>query len=497
MKDQMKKYLLCGGILLALGAVSAGLLAGVNLITAPIIAEETVKKAKEGYLKVFEEAKSFSDQMDFSSDTDKKALSEAKLTPTNVDYYVIAYGDEAKKEEIGKVFHGAIQGRDATLELLVGFTSKNGETALKKISMLKCTDSYKATFEKNYLDPVNSGKRSYDDLKNVGATTTSTAVSTVVKEASNLFAALGGGIVEDPSAWNKAAFADKSYKVSTSAETVEGSSTFTRYYSYYDDELAHNEIGRWYIAKEGDFAAAIAVSTSGFEGGYVLSSSYTDVDYKNSPYFSSTALTSGNTGVALSSLGAKARELTSSSPFQTIAYQAVSLYEGGEDANVTPLNIEIQGVENQGEDDQPWPSSTKRQIIANSYAVIDKDGAELGVVYEAEFHLSLGEEEDRLQAHGGLYFLLGFSGESLDNPTLTKIVALENSFSRSAQFENKVIAAFNNGEDHSWKSFKDICQAEAEANVAKPKTGATVSSHGLYAVAELERKQYVALKGGK
>ena len=494
MKDQTKKYFLCGGVLLALGVVSAGLLAGVNLITAPIIADEAVKKANAGYLEVFEGA-SFSSKMDFSTEEEKKALSEAGLTPSTVDYYVTAYSDEAKTKEIGKIFHGSTAGRDADLELLVGFVDDNGTPALKKISMLTCSDSFKATFEKNYLDPVNSGSKSYDDLKNIGATVTATAVSKIVGEANKLFSALSGGIVEDPSAWNAAAFAGKNYKVSSSSAAL-SNSDFSKYYSYFDDELGHNEIGRWYIGKSGDFAAAIALSAKGFEGGYVLSSSYTDVDYKSAPYYSASSLPSGDTGKALTALKDKAITLASASPFATIEYQAISLYASGDHAEATKIDQAITGVANLGIDTQAWPTENRRQTIANSYAIFDKDDNELGIVYEAEYHIVKDEKgADETEAHGGLYFLLGFSGVDYDNPTLTNVSVLENSFSRASNLKKKVVDAFNEGSDHSWSAFKAKC--EADVKVESGKTGATISSHSLYDVANLERQLYASTKGGK
>ncbi len=497
MKDQMKKYLLCGGVLLGLGVVSAGLLAGVNLVTAPIIEAEAEKKANAGYLQIFTEAKAFS-RMDFSTEEEKKSLAEAGLAPSTVDYYVNAYSDAAKTNEIGKVFHGTTAGRDADLEVLVGLVMDNGVPALKKISMLKCSDSFKSTFEKNYLDPVNSKTRDYDDLKNIGATVTATAVSKIVAEANKLYAALAGGIVEDPSAWNQAAFAGKNYKISASSTAVEDASysEFSKYYSYFDDELSHNEAGRWYVGKEGDFAAAIAVSANGFEGGYVLSSKYTDVDYKTSPFFSASSLPSGDTGKALSEFGEKAASHLSSSPLQTLSYQAISLFDRGDHATKTEINQAITGVSNLGLDDQSWPSQNKRQVISNRYAVYDKDENELGVVYEAEFHIVKEESgADETEAHGGLYFLLGFSGENYDEPTLSDIAVLENSFSRAKNLREKIINPFNEGTDHSWSAFAEKCAKEKEVGLGK--TGATISSHALYAVANLERLDYASLKGGK
>ncbi len=497
MKDQMKKYLLCGGVLLGLGVVSAGLLAGVNLVTAPIIAEEAAKKANAGYLEIFPEAKAF-EKMSFDTEEEKKALLDNGLSLSTVDYYVNAYSDESKSKEIGKVFHGSTAGRDADLEILVGFTMDNGTPALKKITMLKCSDSFRSTFEKNYLDPVNNGSKSYDDLQNIGATITASAVSKIVSESSKLYAALAGGIVEDPSAWNQAAFAGKNYTVSSSATALSDASypEFSKYYSYFDDALGHNEAGRWYVGKDGDFASAIAISANGFEGGYVLSSSYTDVDYKSAPFYSASSLPSGDTGKALASFGEKAAKLASSSPLETIEYQAISLFDDGDHASKTTLDQIITGVANLGLDDESWPSSEKRQIIASSYTVYDQDDTELGVVYEAEFHIVKEESgSDDTEAHGGLYFLLGFSGENYDNPTLSNIDVLENSFSRGSALLKNVVTPFNEGEDHSWEQFKSKCASGVKVGVGK--TGATISSHGLYGVAELERQHYASLKGGK
>ncbi len=503
MKDQTKKYLLCGGVLLALGVVSAGLLAGINLVTAPIIAQEAVKKAQEGYKKVFSDSY-FSDQMTFATEEEQTALSEAGLKPSTVDYYVTAYKDEAKTEEKGKVFHGSTAGRDATLELLVGFaTDESGSPALVKISMLKCSDSFKSTFEKNYLDPVNAGTKDPGDLKNIGATVTATAVNKIVSEASKLYAALSGKIVENPDAWNQAAFKGK-YKVSASSTSIESSSdsSIAKFYSYYDDELAHNEFGRWYIGQEGDFAAAIAISVEGFEGGYILSSKYTDFDYKASPFCSASALPSGDTGAALTSLKDKALALSSASPFDTIEHQAISLYAKGDHAKVDALNKELTSadVPNLGikVSEDTWPTENRRQTIANRYTVYDKTDNELGVVYEAEFHLAKEESSgDEIEAHGGLYFLLGFSGEDYDNPILTDILVLENHFSKATKLRTNLVEPFNNSNDHSWTAFKEICADGEEVTSDPQRTGATISSQGLFKVADIERKDYASLKGGK
>ena len=67
MKEQVKKYLLCGGTLLCLGAVSAGLLSGVNLLTAPIIDAANESKANAAFLEVFPAAKKFSKKSYFAS----------------------------------------------------------------------------------------------------------------------------------------------------------------------------------------------------------------------------------------------------------------------------------------------------------------------------------------------------------------------------------------------------------------------------------------------
>ena len=495
MKPQMKKYLLCGGVLLGLGVISAGLLSGVNLITAPLIEASAIEKANATYREIFPEA-NFSEKMTFSTDEEKDALAKKNLKNSSVDYYLIAY-DESKAE-IGKVFHGSAVGHDGTVEVLVGFCMKNGDAALKKIAVLNCSDTWKTTFEKNYLNPVNEGTKSYDDLTNVGATVTSTAVSSIVIEAGKLYSALGGGVVEDPSSWNDAAFAGKSYKVSSSHPLSDSSyPEFTKYYSYFDDALGHNEIGRWYVGKSGDFSAALAIGESGFEGAYILSSSYTDVDYASSPFFSASSLPTGETGDALKALKGKAEALCASSPFSTLTRQAIALFEDGESAVKTELNQTIAGVSGLGFDPtSAWPSE-KKQVIMNRYAVSDKDGKKLGVAYEAQFHLSCEIEEGGVeyQAHGGLYFLLGFSGENYDNPSLTRISALENTFSRASTFQTKVLDAFNNGSDHSWSAFKSCCAAEGD--IGSSKIGATISSQGLYGVANLERQDYAALKGGK
>ena len=497
MKEQVKKYLLCGGTLLCLGAVSAGLLSGVNLLTAPIIDAANESKANAAFLEVFPAAKKFSKKSYFASEDEQKKLEDAGVAKVYVDYYVIAYEDDAGSKELGKVFHGKIAGRDAELELLVGFAMENGKSSLVKIAMIQCNDSFKANFEQNYLNPVNQGNRKYDDVAGVGATITSTAVSKVVAEADKLFSALSGGIVEDPAAWNNALFADKGYKLLAASKDVAGDSTFTKYYSLADDDLLHNEAARFYVGSEGDFTAAIAVSAEGFEGGYILSSSFADVDYKTSPSYSASSLPSGITGTALANMGQKAVELLSAGGgLLTLGKQAMNLYKGAASFTKRDLHLAISKIENLGIDDYAWPSENKKHEIYASYSVLDAEGKELGVVYEAEFHVVKDESgSDETEAHGGLYFLLGFSGEDYDNPTLTNIVALENSFSRAAQLQKGCIDVFNRGEDHSWNAFKTACAAEAQVEFGD--LGATISSHALYAVANLERQNYADMKGGK
>ena len=494
MKPLVKKCLLCGGTLLTLGIVSAGLLSGVNLLTSPIIANNNDAKANGAYLEIFPNA-SFSQKQDFSSEEDAKALSEAGLSLSTVDYYVTAYEDSGMSKELGKVFHGQTAGRDATLELLVGFSMQNGSPTLVKIAMVQCNDSFKSKFEDNYLNPVNAGSRNYEDVAGVGATVTSTAVKNVVSEAAKLFSAISGGVVEDPSSWMKGLFEGKGYKLSSSSVSISGNDAFSKYYSYYDDALGHNEAGRFYVGKVNDFSAAIAVSASGFEGGYILSSSFTDVDYKASPCYSASSLPSGDTGAALSSLGEQALALLEGNPLNTLEAQAAAMYEGGASAKKSSLNLALTGVANLGIDTYSWPAEEKKQEIYSSYEVYDASGSTLGVVYEAEFHIVKDEQgSDESEAHGGLYFLLGFSGEDYDNPTLTNVVALENSFSKASVLQKYCIDVFNKGADHSWSAFKTACAAEIKVDTAD--IGATISSHGLYEVANLERQQYSLLKKG-
>ncbi len=494
MNATVKKYLLCGSTLLCLGAVSAGLLAGVNLVTAPIIAEANEAKASAAYQEVFPAGK-FSAKQDFSSEEDRKALQEAGLTPNNVDYYVTAYEDDAKTKEIGKVFHGQIAGRDAALELLVGFAMENGKASLVKIAMVQCNDSFKSKFIENYLNPVNAGERSFDDVAGVGATITSTAVSKVVSEANKLFSALSGGIVEYPEAWNKALFGEKGYKLSSSAKEIQGNEVFSKYYSLYDDPLGHNEAARFYVGQIGDFASAIAVSEEGFQGGYILSSSFSDVDYKATPSFASSSLPQGETGNALSSMGEKAVEALSKDPLKTLSSQAIGLFEGGKTAVKTELNLALPPtIANLGIDEYRWPSE-KKQILYATYAIYGEGEEYLGNVYEAEFHVVKDEEgADGIEAHGGLYFLLGFSGEDIDNPTLTDVLSLENSFSKASVLQKYCIDVFNKGEDHSFSAFKKACGDGIK--VGNAGIDATISSHALYAVADFERQQYAKLKNG-
>ena len=151
-------------------------------------------------------------------------------------------------------------------------------------------------------------------------------------------------------------------------------------------------------------------------------------------------------------------------------------------------------IANLGIDEYRWPSE-KKQILYATYAIYGEGEEYLGNVYEAEFHVVKDEEgADGIEAHGGLYFLLGFSGEDIDNPTLTDVLSLENSFSKASVLQKYCIDVFNKGEDHSFSAFKKACGDGIK--VGNAGIDATISSHALYAVADFERQQYAKLKNG-
>jgi hypothetical protein len=66
MNDSQKKYLKAGGILCAIGAVSALLITGTNVLTAPIIAANNKAKEAAAYQAIYTATASVSDAVTVS-----------------------------------------------------------------------------------------------------------------------------------------------------------------------------------------------------------------------------------------------------------------------------------------------------------------------------------------------------------------------------------------------------------------------------------------------
>lgn len=236
MNEFTKKILRSAGILCAIGAVGGFVIAGVNVITGPIIAQHNAEAAVAAYKAIFP---------DILALGDPTPLSGKYVTKAN-----IAYKDVAKTEEIGTIYTGtSSNGHTHGIQVMVGF-SKNGSgaTIYGKIVILDntATAGYGATVVENYVNPYNAAP-SGDLINNVscGATEAATAIKLIVNEAKTIFESVGP--IEDVAAELKTIFPNEANY--DDAVALSGQGYAQQYYAVYSDEAKKTYLGSAYRLK--------------------------------------------------------------------------------------------------------------------------------------------------------------------------------------------------------------------------------------------------------
>ncbi len=233
-------WLKVGGILCAIAGGSAVILTSLNLVTAPIIENNNLKKAASGYLSIFSS---------YDHRSDKVSLEDNSY----LESYEIVY--DKSNAELGYVYTSKVTDVHGfgDIQAMVGISGNNDSPVLGKVYLVKDTVSYKTIFEPKYVEPYNENP-SDTTLNNVkcGATYASTALQSMINAARDHYSTLGDGFIEDiesdiENIWGKESGYNSAY--STSSAYAGSSETIKKTYTFFEDETMTGEMGRLYSAK--------------------------------------------------------------------------------------------------------------------------------------------------------------------------------------------------------------------------------------------------------
>ncbi|MBO6280421.1 MAG: hypothetical protein J6M95_02435 [Bacilli bacterium] len=162
-----KHYIITSITLGLIGAASAGLIGAANLLTRKQIAQNELDKINSGIIEIFGKNASIESE---------NSLSGYKYT--NYSYYIKDSGDDIDRyafKTTGSNSYGKIS-------LLVGFTMKDSGVEFVGLSIIVNEQTYASTLVDNYINPLNSGDVSIDDV-NCGATYGAKLVRNMINDA--------------------------------------------------------------------------------------------------------------------------------------------------------------------------------------------------------------------------------------------------------------------------------------------------------------------------
>lgn len=171
-----------GGILCAVGAVSALLIGAANMLTADKISAREAELQEEALKEIFLDENGeiptdlvFEDSVDIKTDDS----SFSKL----ICYWNVKSSSESEKEDAkyGYVFKtsGSDKNNYGTVSMLVGI---NLDNSIGRISILSNSETYATTLVNEYVNPYNNKERDLTDVK-CGATFGATLIKEMAEAA--------------------------------------------------------------------------------------------------------------------------------------------------------------------------------------------------------------------------------------------------------------------------------------------------------------------------
>ena len=255
-KPEWQHWLAVGGILCAIGGVSALALTALNLVTGPIIKRNNDQKQLAGYRAIYANCQAVSDPVAIDNNA-------------NLAEYYQAYSDEGKTQLIGYIYNSktiAVKSY-GNIHAMVGISSEGDNPVLGKVYLVEDSLSYKNTFETGYVEPYNANP-SDETLAAVkcGATYGATALNEIITAARDHFTANFGDSFVEPLADDTKAIWGQEYQQDLVKETYLSDHTYARKaYRFFEDDTMIGEWGQLITTKYSQGSDNIRM-TIGFKG---------------------------------------------------------------------------------------------------------------------------------------------------------------------------------------------------------------------------------------
>lgn len=255
-KPEWQHWLAVGGILCAIGGVSALALTALNLVTGPIIKRNNDQKQLAGYRAIYANCQAVSDPVAIDNNA-------------NLAEYYQAYSDEGKTQLIGYIYNSktiAVKSY-GNIHAMVGISSEGDNPVLGKVYLVEDSLSYKNTFETGYVEPYNANP-SDEALAAVkcGATYGATALNEIITAARDHFTANFGDSFQEPLADDAKTIWGEDLQQDLVKETYLSDHTYARKaYRFFEDETMIGEWGQLITTKYSQGSDSIRI-TIGFKG---------------------------------------------------------------------------------------------------------------------------------------------------------------------------------------------------------------------------------------
>ena len=165
-----KKYIMTSVILGSIAAASGILIGVTNLITKDRIVENENNKISNGMKEIFQQ-----ESIKFEGFELKDAGINGEYKYVNYVYVV----SDASGNELGCAFKTSGSNMYGKISLIIGYDKENQE--FKNLSIITNEQTYATTLVDNYINPLNNGDISIDDV-NCGATYGAKLVRDMVSE---------------------------------------------------------------------------------------------------------------------------------------------------------------------------------------------------------------------------------------------------------------------------------------------------------------------------